>query len=87
VQRQRGTSNPPACRDDFVLPGFRARPDGSRWLPDDWDTVPRHRNPAYNERLQELLDLERGDDVVQVGWISARELVKAFFAAGLMRKG
>ncbi len=49
--------------------------------------MPRHRSEAYNERLRMILDLERGDDVVQVGWVSLRELAKILFEAGLLKKG
>jgi hypothetical protein len=87
VQRQRGTDAPPAVRDDFVLPGFRAQADGGLWIPDTWETVPKHRDPAYNERLRGMLDLERGDDVVQVGWMSFAAVLRSSWRAGLLRKG
>jgi hypothetical protein len=40
---------------------------GSDWLKKSFDECPRHRDVRYNAWCRELLDYERGDDVIQAG--------------------
>lgn len=53
--------------DDFVIPALRKQSDGSIMFPDTVETVPKHRKPVFNARVLGMLDLPRGDEVLQVG--------------------
>lgn len=53
--------------DDFVIPALRKQSDGSVMFPDTVETVPKHRKPVFNARVLGMLDLPRGDEVLQVG--------------------
>lgn len=56
----------PTIDDNFVIKGFRKQVDGSILYNDTADTVPKHRNPVYNERLIQMLDYANGDELLQV---------------------
>ena len=68
--------NKPEIDDNFVIRGFRLQHDGTVLYPDTWETVPLYRDEKYNRRLKDLLDLERGDDILQVGVIPG---IRVFF--------
>lgn len=53
--------------DRFVI--TNAYTGGSDELKKTFDEAPSHRDPIYNDFCRELLDYERGDDVLQLGQI------------------
>jgi len=53
--------------DDRAFVIRNAYTGGSDWLKKPYADCPRHRDPRYNEWCREVLDYERGDDVIQVG--------------------
>lgn len=58
--------HPPQVDDHFIMKGFRKQVDGTILINDTAATVPKHRNPAYNERLISMLDYANGDEMLQV---------------------
>lgn len=53
--------------DHFVI--TNAYTGGSDDLKKTFDEAPQHRDPIYNDFCQQLLDYDRGDDVLQLGQI------------------
>lgn len=60
----------PIVDERFVVKGFRKQMGGSILYDDTPETVPKHRNSAYNDRLLEMLDYANGDEVLQICEVS-----------------
>jgi hypothetical protein len=45
---------------------------GSDDLKKRFEDAPKHRDPAFNERMQRELDYDRGDDFLQIGQVNMK---------------
>lgn len=68
--------------DNFV---FESSVEGTLFLKDEEDKRFHHRNNQLNDYYKNLLDFERGDEVLQVGKVSLMTLPK-YFAKQTVRK-
>ena len=60
--------------DAFVI--RNAYTGGSDWLKKSFAECTKHRDARFNTWCSELLDYERGDDVIQVGRMSVRQWLR-----------